>query len=203
MHKRVVKAFFSWYISRIIGRDFREFSFHQPVFDQDRAVLLIANHFSWWDGFLMFELNKRLFKKNFHVMVNEENYQKLWFLKYLGAFPVKKHSKSVVEALEYAGKLLNDKSNLVLVFPQGKLYSSHTHEVKFEKGLLNLINSSDKRFQYVFAASFVDYFENRKPSVNCYLMSWEDAEFTSLQLIKRAYNKHYEISRNLQNRTIV
>ena len=136
-------------------------------------------------------------------MVNEENYQKLWFLKYLGAFPVKKHSKSVVEALEYAGKLLNDKSNLVLVFPQGKLYSSHTHEIKFEKGLLNLINSSDKRFQYVFAASFVDYFENRKPSVNCYLMSWEDAEFTSLQLIKRAYNKHYEISRNLQNRTIV
>ncbi|PWG79679.1 lysophospholipid acyltransferase family protein [Pararcticibacter amylolyticus] len=203
MFSHLVRNFFSWYIGRIISRDFRELSFNQASFDPERAVLLLANHFSWWDGFFMYELNRRYFRKKFHVMVDEENYRKVWFLKYLGAFPVKKQSKSLLHSLEYAGKLLNDQNNLVLVFPQGRLYSSHTREIIFEKGLINLINSSDKRFQYVFAASFIDYFENRKPSVRCYLAKWEGEEFTSLQLIKSSYNKHYETSRQTQNRIIV
>ncbi len=203
MYRHLVRAFFSWYISRIISSDFKGFSFNEIAFDEGKAVLLLANHFSWWDGFLMFQLNKRFFKKTFHVMVTEDNYRKVWFLKYLGAFPVRKNSKSVIQSLEYAGKLLNEENNLVLIFPQGKLYSSHVADVVFEKGLINLVNSSGKQFQYVFAASFVDYFENRKPSVNCYLKTWEGAEFTSLQLIKSAYNKHYETSRQLQDRIIV
>ena len=133
-------------------------------------------------------------------MVTEENYNKVSFLKYLGAFPVKRNSKSLIQSLEHAGKLLNDKDNLVLIFPQGKLHSNHVDEVAFEKGLINLINSSQKNFQYIFSATFIDYFEKRKPTVRCYLQTWEGAEFTSLQLIKSAYNKHYENSRQQQNR---
>ena len=68
----------------------------------------------------------------------------------------------------------------------------------FQKGLINLINSSNKKFQYIFAASFTDYFQHRKPVLTCYLENWEGAEFTSLQLIKSAYNKHYETSRQKQ-----
>lgn len=203
MFPAFVRYFFRWYIRRIISRDFRSLKFSEFSIEQGQSVLLLANHFSWWDGFFMYELNRRLFKKTFHVMVSDENYRTVWFLKYLGAFPVKKGPKSLVESLEYAGRLLDDPRNLVLVFPQGKLYSSHVDQVAFEKGLINLINSSQKKFQYVFCASFVDYFENRKPTVNCYLRNWEGAEFTSLQLIKGAYNKHYETSRQLQNRTTV
>lgn len=199
MFKHLIKGFFSWYISRSIKSDFRRFSYNPVDIDGNKAILLIANHFSWWDGFLMFELNKRLFGKQFHVMVNEENYRKVWFLKYLGAFPVKKNTKSAVSTLEYAGNLLNNSSNLVLIFPQGKLYSSYTEDIAFEKGLVSLIKSSGKDFQYLFAASFIDYFENRRPSVTCYLSTWEGAEFMSLQLIKSAYNKHYDISRRKQN----
>lgn len=104
----------------------------------------------------------------------------------------------MIQSLEFAGNLLNDPQNLVLIFPQGKLYSGHVDEVKFEKGLMNLINSSNRNFQYVFAASFADYFQKRKPELNCYLQVWEGAEYTSLQLIKSAYNKHYEQSRQMQ-----
>jgi len=136
-------------------------------------------------------------------MVTEENYRQVFFLKYLGAFPVKKHSRSVLESLELAGKLLNDKNNLVVIFPQGKLYSNHVDNIQFEKGLIKLINASNRDFQYLFAATFVDYFEKRKPSVTCYLKKWEAAEFTSLQLIKSAYNKHYETSRQQQSRITV
>jgi hypothetical protein len=37
-----------------------------------------------------------------------------------------------------------------------------------------------------------DYFDRRKPSVKVYLDKWEANEYTSLQVIKSAYNKHYE-----------
>lgn len=200
---RIIFAFFSWYISRIIGSDFHKIE-HNPVeFDENRSILLLSNHLSWWDGFLIFHINKIYFKKNFHVMITEDNYLKVWFLKYLGCFSVKKNSKSIIETLEYAGRLLDEPRNLVLIFPQGKLYSGHTEEIQFQKGLMNMINISTRRFQYIFSAVFVDYFEHRKPSVTCYLKGWEGAEFTSLQLIKSAYNKHYELSRQTQSATPV
>ena len=195
---KLIHHFFTWYINRIIKTDFEKLRFEQIAFDESRSILLLANHFSWWDGFILFQINRLHFKKKFHVMITEENYRKVWFLKYLGSFSVKKNSRSIVETLEYAGRLLNDPQNLVLLFPQGKLFSGHVGQIQFEKGLMNLINSSFKKFQYIFAASFVDYFEHRKPTLTTYLQGWEGAEFTSLQLIKSAYNKHYESSRQKQ-----
>ena len=195
---KIIFQFFSWYINRIIKSDFEDLKFNHTEFDKDKSILLLANHCSWWDGFLMFQINRFYFRKKFHVMITEENYKKVWFLKYLGSFSVKKNSRSAIETLEYAGKLLNDPDNLVLIFPQGKLYSGHVDEIQFQKGLINLINSSSRKFQYIFAASFVDYFEHRKPVMTCYLQDWKGAEFTSLQLIKSAFNKHYETSRQKQ-----
>ena len=195
---KVIYSFFSWYINRIIKSDFDKLNFNNVDFDDKRAVLLLSNHFSWWDGFIIFQINRLYFKKKFHVMITEENYDKVWFLKYLGSFSVKKNSRSIIDTLEYAGRLLDNPENMVLIFPQGMLYSGHSDEIQFQKGLMNMINTSKKKFQYIFASIFVDYFEHRKASVNCYLQSWQGAEFTSLQLIKSAYNKHYEVSRQAQ-----
>ncbi len=199
----IIYTFFSWYIRKIIKSDFADVKYNHIEFDKNRSVLLLANHFSWWDGFLMFHINKLYFGKKFHVMISEANYRTVWFLKYLGGFPVKTNSRSMIQSLEFAGKLLDDPHNLVLIFPQGKLYSGHVDEVKFEKGLMNLINSSKRNFQYVFSAGFIDYFQNRKPILTCYLKEWEGAEYTSLQLIKSAYNKHYEDSRQKQTSNII
>lgn len=200
---KLIYAFFCWYINRIIRSDFHRFEFNKTEIDPNRSILLLANHFSWWDGFLLIQLNRIFLKKRFNVMVNEESYIRHWFFKYLGSFSVKRKSRSMLETLEYAGSLLQDPENLVVIFPQGKLYSSHIDEVAFEKGLMNIINSSGKKFQYLFAVIFTDYFQNRKPSINCYLQTWEGAEFTSLQLIKSEFNKHFEASRKQQNQLSV
>ncbi|MFM6953389.1 MAG: 1-acyl-sn-glycerol-3-phosphate acyltransferase [Sphingobacteriaceae bacterium] len=200
---RLIYAFFSWYINRIINRDFNSFTVDKVAVDPDRALLVLANHFSWWDGFFLFQLNRLFLHKKFHILVSEENYRAHGFLKYLGAFSVKKQSRSMIETLEYAGKLLNDPASMVVIFPQGKLFSSHTDEVIFEKGLMNIINSSDRKFQYLFVALLVDYFQFRKPSAKAYLQTWEGAEFTSLQLIKSEYNKHYSQAKRSQNQEII
>lgn len=198
-----VYRFFAWYIGRIIRADFSRFKYNPVAVSESRSILLLANHFSWWDGFWMFHLNRLHFKKKFHVIVSEDNFRKVWFLKYMGAVPLKRRSRSMIKTLEYAGTLLDDPDNLVLIFPQGKLFSMHVHSVHFEKGLLNLINSSAKKFQYLFAANFVDYLANRKPALTCFLQEWDAEHFTSLQMIRDAYHKHYETSRQHSSRITV
>ncbi len=200
---KLIFGFFSWYIRWIIARNFRRFAIDPVQVDANRAILLLSNHFSWWDGFLLFELNRLVLRKRFYVLVSEENYQGNGFMKYLGAFSVKKKSKSMLQTFDYAGQLLNHPENLVVVFPQGKLYSAHTEEVIFEKGLMNIINASSKNFQYLFVAFFVDYFQFKKPTVKAYLQTWEGAEFTSLQLIKSEFNKHFAQAKRNQNQESV
>jgi 1-acyl-sn-glycerol-3-phosphate acyltransferase len=184
--------FFSWYISFIIKKDFSSFNYDAPDLKKEAAILVLANHFSWWDGFFLFYINKKLFKKNFHVLVNADNYKKVAFLKYLGAFAAENKGKDVLETLNYAGQLLDNPSNLVLVFPQGKLFSNHVKSINFEKGVMQMINASQKKISIVFAATFIDYFSKRKPSAYTYLQNWESEEYISLQLLKSAYNKHYD-----------
>ncbi len=189
---KIIHHFFSWYIKRIIKSDFDRFEYNEITIEEDKAVLLLANHFSWWDGFLLFHLNKIYFKKHFHVMVLQDTAEKVKFLKYLGAFSIQRNAKSLIESLDYAGKLLDNPANLVLIFPQGELYSSHSASIQFEKGVSRIIAASKKQFQYVFATILTDYFDRRKPSVQVYLEHWEAQEYNSLQVIKSAYNKHYE-----------
>ncbi|RZJ40977.1 MAG: glycerol acyltransferase, partial [Chryseobacterium sp.] len=183
--------FFSWYIQFIIKKDFSKFKHDDAPINSDASILVLCNHFSWWDGFLIFYLNKKVFKKQFHVLVNAENYRKVGFLKYLGAFAPENKGKDVLETLAYAGKLLDDPQNLVLIFPQGKLHSNHEKNIKFEKGVMQVINSSQKKLNIIFAAIFIDYFSERKPSAYTYLQNWENEEYVSLQLLKSEYNKHY------------
>ena len=198
-----VLYFFSWYIAHLLKKDFSDYRFNKLEINPDEAVLLLANHFSWWDGFLMFQLNRVLFKKQFHVLVTHQDYGRHWYLKYLGAFAAENNKKDVIETLIYAGKLLDDPNNLVLIFPQGRSYTSHITGINFEKGIMQVINSSKKKFQIVFSVSLSDYYGRRKPTMSTYLRSWEAEEYMSLQLLKSEYNKHYDYAVKDQNKTEV
>ncbi|MFW0716285.1 1-acyl-sn-glycerol-3-phosphate acyltransferase [Pedobacter sp. N23S346] len=189
-----IYRFFSWYIEFIIKKDFASLHYNTIETKEDTSILILANHFSWWDGFFIFYINKKLFKKQFHVLVNAENYNKVGFLKYLGAFAAESSGKDIIGMLGYASKLLDDKNNLVLIFPQGKLQSNHVKNITFEKGVMQIIKSSQKRLNIVFAATFIDYFSRRKPTAQTYLQNWDSEEYMSLQLLKSAYNKHYDQS---------
>lgn len=136
-------------------------------------------------------------------MVSEENYRKVWFFKYLGAFAVKRSSKSLLESLKFSGHLLDNPENLVVMFPQGKLHSAYVDEIVFERGIWKLINFSNKSFQYLFVTVFVEYFESRKPSVNCCLQVNMPTSYDSLEMLKRAYDDHYRTSREKQSRITV
>jgi 1-acyl-sn-glycerol-3-phosphate acyltransferase len=143
----LIHWFFHHYILWIVRRNFYGVKFEPVTIAKDKAILLLANHFSWWDGFLMYHLNHQLLGKKFHVMILEDTARQVSFFKYMGAFSVNKNSKDMMASLDYAAGLLNDPQNMVLIFPQGKLYSNFTGQVIFQKGLKKIINSTQNNYQ--------------------------------------------------------
>ncbi len=61
-----------YYTRWIVSRHFHEILFNAIEVDQSKSVLLIANHFSYWDSLILYVINQKVLKKTFHVMVRED-----------------------------------------------------------------------------------------------------------------------------------
>jgi 1-acyl-sn-glycerol-3-phosphate acyltransferase len=201
-NNKPIHWFFHHYIRLIIKNNFKAFNFNTIETDPDKSVLLLANHFGWWDGFLLYWLNYLLLKKKFHIMILEDTVRKVFFLKYMGAFSVVKNSRSMMESLEYAGNLLHDPQNLVLIFPQARLFSNFVDDVHFERGLLKVMKQAAGKFQYVFAATFIEYFQHKKPTINVYVEITRQ-EVNTIDELKNLYQQHYDAAKQLQTQIII
>ena len=195
----VAKWIFKAYVKWLVGKQFHEYLYNTIKVDKEKSVLLIANHFSFWDGLILFCLNDKLFKKNFHVMILQDTAQKVGALRYGGAFSVDKSSRSMLESLDYAAGLLNHPGNLVLMFPQGRLFSNFVSQVKFEKGIMKLIEKAGNNCRIIFAATFIQYFRHKKPSVTVYLKQEDDTYAgKSIADLQSSYQLHYDRSKQQQ-----
>ncbi|WP_374949551.1 lysophospholipid acyltransferase family protein [Mucilaginibacter sp.] len=133
------------------------------------SVLLLCNHFSWWDGLwgnylAYWHLNRKLY-----IMMQEDHLQKRMLFNLFGGFSINRSSREMIKSLLYAAGLLNDPENLVVVFPQGELISNHTTDIKVEKGIERLIKNIKGPCQIVYSCALIDYFESLKPSVYFHL----------------------------------
>ncbi len=150
------------------------------------SMLLLANHFSWWDGFFWYYLNKVVWKKKFHIMMLEEQLKRYWFFRFLGAFSIRKNSRSVMESFAYASKLLADPNNLVLIFPQGEIQPLSIEKIKFERGIELLKLNAESKMQLVFGYAHTEYESNPKPTVRFFLQTGEGKDVWEMQ---QAFNK--------------
>lgn len=182
------------YTRWIVSRHFHEIIHNQIEIDPGRSVLLVANHFSFWDSLILYVINQKLLKKTFHVMVREDTTLHLKYVRYGGAFSINKKSREMLESLDYAAKLLADPQNLVLIFPQGKLYSNFVNDINFEKGIMRIIQKAEGKFQLLFATTFIQYFKHKRQSVTVYLKQEEYAG-KNFEDLKNAYQMHYDYTK--------
>jgi 1-acyl-sn-glycerol-3-phosphate acyltransferase len=198
-NNKLIFWFFKRYVQWRVGRQFHEILFNEIDVDKNKSILLIANHYSFWDSLVIFMINERLLKKKPHVMVLEETMKKERFLKYAGAFSVKKNSRSILETINYAATLLDDPGNLVVIFPQGKLFSNFVEHIHFEPGVARIIEKTKGNFQLIFIAAFIQYFKQPKPTVTVYLKT-EIINHAghSPDGLQNAYQQHYDASKLLQ-----
>ena len=104
----------------------------------DRPLLVCANHVSWWDGFLIRELQKRLRPGAplFTVMLQQE-LDKRWFFRPMGGLGLTPGSlRSVRELIRTLKEVRETMPNAVVsFFPQGRIWPSFRRPLQFEPGL--------------------------------------------------------------------
>jgi 1-acyl-sn-glycerol-3-phosphate acyltransferase len=189
-HNFIIYPFFKWYAGYIIKRHFADIKIIGHIHHENKPVLLVSNHISWWDGFWAMYINLNVLHRKYHFMMLEEKLRKFWFFNYTGGFSVNKKSKSIVETLNYTSELLTDSGNMVLVFPQGEIQSLHNQNLVFEKGLERILKNKQNDIQVVFLVNLVDYFSNRKPGIYFHIQEYTDVRF-DMKSIQENYNLFY------------
>ncbi len=186
-HNPLYHKIFDIYIRQLIKRDFRKVTIIGDFTPDDRSILLVPNHFSWWDGFFAWELNRKHLNKKFYLMMLESELNKYMFFSKLGAFSINPSSKGMLESLRYASNTLEQPGNLMVFFPQGKLYSQHHITLEFQKGIERIVANSHK-FRLLMCANLIDYYAYRKPSLNIYIQEFERLTHFDLMRFQITYN---------------
>lgn len=200
-HDSVIYPFFRWYIRRIIGWNFHQVELIGSLQPSNKAILLIANHVSWWDGFWALYLNGSVFHRHFHVMMLEEQLRKYWYLRFCGGFSVQKKSRSILESLDYATQLLKQPKNLVLLFPQGEIGSQHQMDIHFERGAERILEKLGiEEVQVIFMVSLTDYLSHKKPLLTFFLHEYAGAHRTSE--LNTAFNTFYQQCKVVQSKKV-
>lgn len=189
-HKKFHDWFFTHYSRMMMHRHFDTVNIKNTIELEEKSVLLIGNHFSWWDGFIAKYLNDKYFQRIFHVMMLENELKDRMFLNKAGAFSIMKNSKSIIETITYTNDLLASKDNLVTIYPQGKFYSIHQQPIKFEHGFLKHLLKKGSSFQIVFYVALIDYFEKPKPTLTIGLKKL-DTQFETPEQIEKEFNNYY------------
>ncbi|MCC8034737.1 MAG: lysophospholipid acyltransferase family protein [Rikenellaceae bacterium] len=153
-------------------------------------VLMLANHFSWWDGFIQYRLNKELFGRRLYVMMLEEQLCRHKIMNRCGCFSVRKNSRSSVDTMRYAAAVMEHTENMVLIFPQGCIGSIYLPGIEFESGADYLIKRIDNAFKIVFNVNMVDYGSYKKPALTIYHKTVDPGNISSVGL-QKAFNSFY------------
>jgi len=196
-HHFLIHPFFTFYAQWIIKRKFKKVHVSSDFEDEQLPILILANHISWWDGFWISYLNTKVLKRKFHFMMLEEQLRKFWFFNYAGGFSVRKNAKSIVESLRYTHELLQNESNMVFMFPQGKIESIYQNEIKFENGPAWILQKLDQKIHVLLMVNLIDYFSEPKPSLYIYLQEFKGKDQTTENL-QQAYQSFYNQCLNKQ-----
>lgn len=101
-------------------------------------LLVVANHTSWWDGFLVRELHKALRPAEpFLTVMLEEELKRHPFLRRLGGIGLVPGSAASLRGLlrTLARVRTESPGALVLFFPQGRLWPGHRRPLGFLPGV--------------------------------------------------------------------
>lgn len=186
-HNFLIYPFFQFYTKVIIKRKFHSVIIEKNDIDTSKPILLISNHISWWDGFWAMYINLNLLKKKFYFMMHETQLLEYKFFNQTGGFSISNQYRHIIDSINYSSSILEDKNNLLVIYPQGEINSIYQSNFIFKRGIEKIINQKD--ITLLFSANLIDYFSNSKPSLFTYLEEY-NGEF-NLKDIEEAYNVFY------------
>lgn len=189
---RLIKKIFAPYLSYRLRKAFKVLKYDEVEVLPGHSVLLLCNHFSWWDGFFAGHLTHNYLKRDFFIMMQEDHLQKRMFFNRLGGFSINRTSREVVESLQYAAELLDNPNNLVTIFPQGALESNHIDEITVERGIDYIVKKIKGNCQIIYYSAFIEYFESLRPSVYIRFLDCGTNHDFDFEKLKAMINEHHK-----------
>ncbi|WP_298312143.1 1-acyl-sn-glycerol-3-phosphate acyltransferase [uncultured Aquimarina sp.] len=189
-HSKSWVRFSKYYTKILIGLFFSSIKYKGNYEEKGLPILMISNHFSFYDGFIQILLNFKVFKRRFNFMMLEKELSKNMLLTKIGASSINKGKRSSIASLDYAVEMLQNKENLFLFFPQGKIQSIYTREFTFEKGLLSHILENMKNdFQLVYNINLINYGTKLRPDMFVYYETHTISTNTNAEDVEREFNR--------------
>lgn len=179
------------YAGPLLGRAFREVRIVGEAGDDGLPILMLANHFCWWDGFIQYRINRSCFGRKLYTMMLEEELKRHPILAHCGCFSVRKNSRSMLESLGYGVEVMRSPGNMLLLFPQGGIRSIHTVTPGFQSGAGYLLDRIDNDYRIVLNINLPDYGAGRKPYLNCYLRMLRAREVAGAEGLREAWDRFY------------
>lgn len=168
-HNKFIRKLFNLYINNKLKSNFSHFysTNRLPSFDVQKPILVLQNHFSWWDGFFSdLVYRKYFYNYKIYMMILESTLNKYKFFKYLGAYSINKFKpRDTLATLHYTKQLLTQKNTFLVIFPTGELLPYSLTKIKFKTGIEKFIISKEYDF-FILPLSFKIQYENAsKPNV--------------------------------------
>jgi len=152
-------------------------------------LIIYANHSSWWDGLVAFEIS-RAAELDAFVMMEEKQLKKLFPFRWLGAFSViRENPREALKSINYAAGLLKENQKRALwIFPQGKILPNDLRPITFYNGISRIV----EQLEICYALPIAMRYEFRgefKPEIFVKIGAPEvfktDANFESKKLTKQ------------------
>ena len=167
-HHRWADIIFQPYLTWLFKRNFHEIRVFgtPPEIPDDLPLLLLPNHSTWWDGFFVYLLNKRVFHRTAYLMMLETQLTKYKFFAKIGAYSIEPgNRRGVIKSLKYTVELLNRDKSLVAVFPQGELLPWHTRPLNYKRGVEWILREHGKPVTVLPLAIRTEFLGEKRPSV--------------------------------------
>lgn len=165
-HAKWAELVFDPYLKRLLKKSFYDFRMINllPEIDKSKSVIITPNHFSWWDGFFVYWLNKKVLNKNLFVMMLEEQLKRYWFFQKVGCYSIDLNdNRKMIASLKYTTDLLTDPNNLVTIYPQGEIQPYDTNDIVLKKGIEFLAKNTKSEFQVLPIAFRIHHANERLP----------------------------------------
>jgi chlorobactene lauroyltransferase len=163
--------FGDWLVGRLIysslHKHFDRIYFRTRVRSVERhlPIIVCANHFSWWDGYIAY-LVEHYLKLDGYLMMEEAQLRRYFFFTWAGCFSVnREHARSAMQSIQYAARLLKVRpGRLVWLFPQGEIVPNDRRPLTFFSGAAHLARLTCPSLLYPLA-SRIEYMAEQRPDL--------------------------------------
>jgi 1-acyl-sn-glycerol-3-phosphate acyltransferase len=166
-HSKWAHLLFWFYTKRILKKNFSSLlqSGSIPELSEERPLLLLPNHISWWDGFFIYWLYKKFFaKRKIYLMMLEKELKRYWFFRHVGAFSIAPEQKMTLAAtFHYLQKLSQKIDSFMVIYAQGKI---QPHELlDLAPGITHFLKKDQGNSSVLPVIFRIQHFNQKKPAL--------------------------------------